>query len=238
MTAPAASALGVRLRVLAGSPDESGAQVVPDVVFGSPNDLDALRRLADGCDVVTFEHEHVFPEHLEELIADGVVVRPGPEALLYAQDKAAMRARLSEADVPCPRWLVVSSPDEVAGFAAEAGWPVVLKAARGGYDGRGVWVVGSATEAAEVLEGAADRGVRVVAEEHVAFVRELAAQVARSPHGQAVAYPVVETVQRQGICREVFAPAPGLPEHLAVAAQGIALQIAGLLDVTGIMAVE
>ncbi|WP_331271868.1 5-(carboxyamino)imidazole ribonucleotide synthase [Motilibacter aurantiacus] len=238
MTAPAAAALGVRLRVLAGSPDESAAQVVPDVVLGSPDDLDALRRLADGCDVVTFEHEHVPPAHLEALIADGVPVRPGPAALVHAQDKAVMRERLTAAGVPCPRWQVVASVDEVAGFAAEAGWPVVLKTARGGYDGRGVWVVGSAVEAAEVLEAAAARGVRVLAEEKVGFVRELSAQVARSPHGQAVAYPVVETVQRQGICREVFAPAPGLPTDAAVAAQEVALRIAGLLDMVGIMAVE
>ncbi|RKS71494.1 5-(carboxyamino)imidazole ribonucleotide synthase [Motilibacter peucedani] len=237
MTAPAAAALGVRLRVLAGSRDESAAQVVPDAVIGAADDLDALRRLAEGCDVVTFEHEHVRPEHLEALLAEGVVVRPGPQALLHAQDKAVMRARLTEAGLPCPRWAVVSSADEVAGFA-DGTWPVVLKAARGGYDGRGVWVVGSAAEAEPVLAELASRGVACLAEEKVEFVRELSAQVARSPHGQAVAYPVVQTLQLGGICREVVAPAPGLVDDEAVAAQDVALRIAGLLDVVGMMAVE
>ena len=237
MTAPAAAALGVRLRVLAASPDECATHVIPDVVLGRADDLDALRRLAEGCDVVTFEHEHVRADHLEALLAEGVVVRPGPTALLCAQDKAAMRTRLTAAGLPCPRWAVLSTAAQVAEFAGGT-WPVVLKAAKGGYDGRGVWVVDSVEDAEPVLASLAERGVQCVAEERVPFVRELSALVARSPHGQAVAYPVVETVQREGICREVYAPAPSLDVDEAVRAQDIGLQVAGLLGVVGVMAVE
>ncbi|HJR37435.1 MAG TPA: 5-(carboxyamino)imidazole ribonucleotide synthase, partial [Nocardioidaceae bacterium] len=141
--------------------------------------------------------------------------------------------------IPAPRHRRVETVDDIAAFAVETGgWPVVLKATRGGYDGKGVWVVGSPEECALPFETAAAAGVRVLAEEKVDFRRELSALVARSPSGQAAAYPVVESVQRNGVCHEVTAPAPGLAEELAVEAQQIALEVAGALDVTGILAVE
>jgi len=168
----------------------------------------------------------------------GVAVRPGPSALFHAQDKIHMRQALSDIDIPCPRWRVVAALDHVEEFAAETGWPVVLKTSRGGYDGRGVWVVESAAQAADVLAVPLADGAQWLAEERIAFVQELSAQVARSPHGQAVAYPVVRTVQANGICAEVVAPAPGLASSRAVEAQEIALRIARDLNVTGMLAVE
>ena len=238
MSAAPAAALGIGLRVLATSPDESAAQVIHDVVLGRHDDLDALKRLADGCDVITFDHEHVPPPYLEQLEAMGVAVRPGPSALFHAQDKIHMRQALTDIGVPCPRWRVVEAVDHVADFAESVGWPVVLKTSRGGYDGRGVWVVESVEQAAEVLAVPLGPGAEWLAEERIDFVQELSAQVARSPHGQAVAYPVVRTVQANGICAEVVAPAPGLPAERAVQAQEIALRIARDLNVTGMLAVE
>ncbi|HET9860715.1 MAG TPA: 5-(carboxyamino)imidazole ribonucleotide synthase [Nocardioidaceae bacterium] len=239
MMAQSAVGLGLPLRLLAEGPDVSAAQVVPDALVGDYRDLDTLRKVTEDCAVVTFDHEHVPTEHLHALAADGVACRPGPEALVHAQDKAVMRARLAGLDVPCPRNAVVSDADEVADFAASAGgFPVVLKTTRGGYDGKGVWVVGSPQECAVPFATAAAAGVRVLAEEKVDFRRELSALVARSPSGQAAAYPVVESVQRNGVCHEVTAPAPDLAEELAVEAQQIALEVAGALDVTGILAVE
>ena len=238
MSAAPAAALGIGLRVLANSPDESAAQVIHDVVIGPHDDLEALRRLAAGCDVVTFDHEHVPPAHLEQLEAMGVAVRPGPSALFHAQDKIHMRRALTDIGVPCPRWRVVSALDHVEEFAEETGWPLVLKTSRGGYDGRGVWVVESSAQAAEVLAVPLAAGAQWLAEERIDFVQELSAQVARSPHGQAVAYPVVRTVQANGICAEVIAPAPGLAAARAVEAQEIALRIARDLNVTGMLAVE
>ncbi|WP_406296813.1 5-(carboxyamino)imidazole ribonucleotide synthase [Embleya sp. NBC_00888] len=235
MTHQAAIPLGARFRVLAASPSESAAQVVGDVVLGSEDDLADLRRFAQGCDVVTFDHEQVPTALLEALEADGVAVRPSPKALVHAQDKGVMRARLAEIGVPCPRNRIVTDPADVAAFAAEVGgWPVVLKTTRGGYDGKGVWIVRGEDEAAVPFAA----GVPVLAEEKVDFTRELAACVVRSPHGQAVAYPVVESIQVDGVCREVIAPAPDLAEERAVRAQRIALSIAGELDVTGHLAVE
>ncbi len=239
MMAQAAVPLGVPLRLLAEGPEVSAAQVVPDTLVGDYRDLETLRKVAERCSVVTFDHEHVPTEHLRTLTAEGHACRPGPDALVHAQDKAVMRSRLSALGVPCPRHRVVGDPAEAEGFAGSVGgFPIVLKTTRGGYDGKGVWVAGSAAECAEPFEVAAASGVQILAEELVDFRRELSALVARSPSGQVAAYPVVESVQRDGICWEVVAPAPGLDADLAVAAQQIAMTVAGALDVTGILAVE
>jgi len=238
MSAAPAAALGIGLRVLAASAVESAAQVIHDVALGRHDDLEALRRFAQGCDVVTFDHEHVPPAHLEQLEAMGVAVRPGPAALFHAQDKIHMRQALTDIGIPCPRWAVVTTTAEVEAFADEVGWPVVLKTSRGGYDGRGVWVLESANEVPAVLDSPLAAGAQWLAEQRIDFVQELSAQVARSPHGQAVAYPVVRTLQANGICAEVVAPAPGLVAARAVQAQDIALRIARDLNVTGMLAVE
>ncbi|MBN3929100.1 5-(carboxyamino)imidazole ribonucleotide synthase [Streptomyces verrucosisporus] len=245
MTHEAGIPLGIRFKLLSDTPQDSAAQVVRDVVVGDYRDLDTLRDFARGCDVITFDHEHVPTEHLRALEAEGIPVRPGPDALVHAQDKGVMRARLSEIGIPCPRHRIVADPADVARFAREGaaregaareeeGRPVVLKTVRGGYDGKGVWVVSSEAEAAEPFRA----GVPVLAEEKVDYVRELAANVVRSPHGQAVAYPVVESIQVDGVCDTVIAPAPGLSPELSAHAQEMALTIARELGVIGHLAVE
>lgn len=234
MMAEPAAALGIPLRLLAEAPGVSAAQVIPDQRVGDHRDLDDLRAVTAGCAAVTFDHEHVPTEHLHALQDAGLAVRPGPEALVHAQDKAVMRRRLGELGVPCPRNAVVATPADVEAF----GLPCVLKTTRGGYDGKGVWFVRSADDLAEPFATAEAGGVQLLAEELVDFRRELSAIVARSPSGQAAAYPVVATVQQDGICHEVVAPAPDLDPELAVAAQQTALRIAGELGVTGVLAVE
>ncbi|MFM9371580.1 5-(carboxyamino)imidazole ribonucleotide synthase [Streptomyces sp. Da 82-17] len=237
MTHEAGIPLGIRFKLLSDTPQDSAAQVVSDVVIGDYRDLDTLREFARGCDVITFDHEHVPTEHLRALEADGIPVRPGPDALVHAQDKGVMRARLDALGAPCPRHRIVSDPQDAVAFAEEGeGFPVILKTVRGGYDGKGVWFVRSADDAA--LAEPFKAGVPVLAEEKVAFVRELAANVVRSPHGQAVAYPVVESQQVDGVCDTVIAPAPGLSEELAGRAQELALRIADELGVVGHLAVE
>jgi 5-(carboxyamino)imidazole ribonucleotide synthase len=234
MMAQPAIALGLPLRLLAEAEGVSAAQVIPDHLVGDYTDLPTLRKITDGAAVVTFDHEHVPTAHLHALADAGVAVRPGPEALVHAQDKAVMRRRLAELDVPCPRNAVVTSTADVEAF----GFPCVLKTTRGGYDGKGVWVVRTADESRVAFDAAAAADVEVLAEELVDFRRELSALVARSPSGQAAAYPVVASTQLDGICHEVVAPAPDLAPALAGQAQEIALRIAGALDVTGILAVE
>jgi len=237
MTHQAAIALGQSLRVLAQTPADGAALVAADVRYGEHTDLDALRAFAEGCDVVTFDHEHVPQEHIRTLAAEGVTLHPPADALRYAQDKRLMRERLTELGAPVPRWAPVESAGDLAVFGAEVGWPVVLKAARGGYDGRGVWIV-DAEAAGPLAEELLAAGTPLIVEEKVALRRELAVQVARSPFGQVAAYPVVETVQRDGICVEVLAPAPDLNADLAVAAQQLAIDLATSLGVVGLLAVE
>ena len=239
MMAQAAIGLGVPIRLLAEGPEVSAAQVVRDPVVGDYRDLETLRSVSEDCAVVTFDHEHVPTDHLHALAEEGHACRPGPEALVHAQDKSVMRARLDALGVPSPRHRVVATPEEAADFAAAGrGFPIVLKITRGGYDGKGVWVVSSPEECADAFAVAASTDVAILAEEKVDFRRELSALVARSPSGQVAAYPVVESVQRDGICWEVVAPAPGLDPALAREAHGIAMRVAAELGVTGILAVE
>ena len=234
-----AIALGIGLRVLATSIQESAAQVVRDVRLGRHDVLEDVLAFAEGCDVITFDHEHVPAEILHELEARGYQVRPGSSALAHAQDKIVMREALTAAGLPCPRWMVANSVDDAATFGESVGWPFIAKTSRGGYDGRGVWVIEDTASFAQLFDSTPRAyGVRWLLEERVDFDCELSAQVARSPHGQAVAYPVVRTVQTNGICTEVVAPAPGLSDDLAVEAQSIALTVAGDLGVVGMLAVE
>jgi 5-(carboxyamino)imidazole ribonucleotide synthase len=238
MTHQAAVALGQSLRVLAATATDAAALVAPDVVIGSHQDLTTLRRFAQGCDVLTFDHEHVPTEHLRALVAEGVRVYPGPDALRHAQDKLVMRRTLAGLGLPVPPFREVIQPADAVAFGAEQGWPCMLKAARGGYDGRGLWVLGNPEAGRRVVAELLAAGTPLLVEQCVAMRRELAVLVARSPFGQGAAWPVVQTVQRDGICVEVLAPAPRLDAGLAQAAQQLALRIAGELGVVGVLAVE
>jgi len=239
MTHQAAIALGQTLRVLAASPQDPAARVTPDVVHGDPDDVDALRELARGCSAVTFDHEGV-PQHVLAVLAEaGVPLHPSPSAQVHAQDKLVMRRRLSALGLPVPPFTEVTSPQDVRAFGDEHGLPVVLKAVRGGYDGRGVWFLRSTGPDTDAL--VADllaAGTPLMAESAVPMRRELAAQIARSEFGQAAVWPVVETVQVDGQCARVFAPAPGLPAERSAEAQRIALRVAEQLGVTGLLTVE
>ena len=262
-----ASALGVHLRALVEAPDGSAAQVMPDAPVGRVDDAGAVRDLlqpkqgeqpqdlADAA-VLTFEHEHQDHALLQQLAAQGVSVQPSAQALLYARDKLEMRRAMTRLELPQPAWRPVSQPAEVLEFALQHGWPVVLKTPQGGYDGHGVLLVNDAAElengeAAKWFKALADGagvggggslgGAQVsclLVEQAVNFTRELAALVARNPSGQVEAWPVVETVQVEGMCDTVLAPAPGLKPATAALAQQVAKRVASELEVTGVLAVE
>ena len=262
-----ASALGVHLRALVEAPDGSAAQVMPDAPVGRPDDAGAVhdllqpkrgeqpQDLADAA-VLTFEHEHQDHALLQQLAAQGVSVQPSAQALLYARDKLEMRRAMTRLELPQPAWRPVSQPAEVLEFAVQHGWPVVLKTPQGGYDGHGVLLVNDAAElengeAAKWFKALADGagvggggslgGAQVsclLVEQAVNFTRELAALVARNPSGQVEAWPVVETVQVEGMCDTVLAPAPGLNPATAALAQQVAKRVASELEVTGVLAVE
>jgi 5-(carboxyamino)imidazole ribonucleotide synthase len=237
MIAPAVE-LGVELRVLAEEPGMAAALAATSV--GDYRDADTVLAFAQEVDVLTFDHEHVPQDVLAELVDAGVAVHPGPEALRYAQDKLLMRARLAELGMPQPDWAAVSNADDLQAFLDAHGGSAVVKTPRGGYDGKGVRVVSAATEADDWFAALAEdaRGGALLVEELVDFSRELAQQVARRPSGEVRAYPVVETVQRDGVCAEVIAPAPHVSERLLEVAAQIGTAIAEGLGVVGMLAVE
>lgn len=230
MMIPPAIELGIGIRVLAEDPGSSAALAATAV--GDHRDAEAVLAFAAGADVVTFDHEHVPQEVLARLVAAGIPVRPGPSALELAQDKIVMRERLTALGAPVPQWAVVSDGAELAAFLDAHTGAAVVKTPRGGYDGKGVRVVHAAEEAADwFAEGP------LLAEELVDFRRELAQLVARRPSGEVVAWPLVETLQVDGVCAEVTAPAPG-SASLQEPARDLAVSIADGLDVTGVLAVE
>jgi 5-(carboxyamino)imidazole ribonucleotide synthase len=231
MMIPAAVALGIELRVLAETPDSSAR--LATTAIGDGRDIDAVLSFAQGCDVITFDHEHVPQQVLAAMVAAGVAVNPGPHALLYAQDKLAMRERLSELGVPQPDWARVHSATELAQFLADHGGRAVVKTPRGGYDGKGVRMVDDAHGADDWLADGP-----VLAEERVLFERELAQLIARRPSGETRPWPLFETVQRDGVCAEVIAPARGATPAVHSAALAIATTVAHGLEVTGVLAVE
>ncbi len=224
MVAPA-TALGVDLILFAASPNDSGAQITHHVV-GDYTDFEELKKFAELCDVVTFEHELVPLSVIRGLEAAGVRVYPPAHAFVYSQDKAQMREKLNS--YPSPRWKIVTTTSEVETY------PVIAKALTGGYDGRGVWKITSQEELLQLLTS----HPKVLIEELISFDSEIAVMVARSPHGQATTWSPTETVQENGICTLTISPAPTISSELAERAQKLALDIAAEVGVVGVMAVE
>jgi 5-(carboxyamino)imidazole ribonucleotide synthase len=231
MMVPPAIALGLDIRVLSQNAGESAAIAVTEL--GDHRNLEDVLRFARGVDVLTFDHEHVPQEVLLALVEAGVNVQPGPDALLYAQDKLRMRERLAELGIPQPEWARIETAAELDGFIASNGGRAVVKTPRGGYDGKGVRVVSAASEVEDWLADSP-----LLAEELVEFQRELAQLVARRPSGDLAAWPVVESIQRDGVCAEVIAPAPSSGGSIADMAEQIATTVAQSLGVTGVLAVE
>jgi len=232
MTQRAAIDLGVHLEVLAARHDDPAVLAGAGHRVGDPADLDALLALAADVDVVTLDHELVPNEHLVALREAGHAVHPSPEAVRYAQDKLHARTGLQGLGFPIPAFAEVHDVAAVHAFAEQHRWPVVLKAQRGGYDGRGVVVVADAAELGDELPPG-----EWLVEEHLDLAIELAVVVARRPSGDHVVYPVVETVQEDGICRELVMPGR-VDADVGDRAVGLAGDIVDAIDGTGIVAVE
>lgn len=234
MTQQAAIALGVELRVLAQSERDPAVLAGCPFVLGSPGEEAAVRALAEGADAVSFDHEQVPVELLRALQSQGLPLEPRPQAMLFAQDKHHQRRELAQLGLPVPPFALTRSRREVESFAAEHGWPLVAKAPRGGYDGRGVWLLEDPAQAAGVLEST-DEGLLL--EPHLRIELELAVLVARSRSGETASYAPVQTVQREAMAREILAPAQ-IDAGTAERARELALEIARAIDATGVVALE
>ncbi|HEU0164466.1 MAG TPA: 5-(carboxyamino)imidazole ribonucleotide synthase [Thermomicrobiales bacterium] len=237
MMAQAAIPLDIELVLLAADASDGAAKVVPNVIVGSPDDPAALRALADVVDVMTFDHELVEPELLAALEADGVAIWPSAATMALAQNKRRQRAELGAAGFPVPAFANVDSLDDLLAFGAAHRWPVAVKASRGGYDGRGVWIVRDDVQARAVWNEAQEHGTILLVEEFLQLEREFAVIVARNPSGESIVYPVIETVQRNGVCNELHVPLVA-DNALLVGAQEIAERIAATIGAVGILAVE
>lgn len=237
MMAQAAIPLDIKLVVLAASPNDGAAKVIRDVIVGSPDDPDKIRELANQVDVLTFDHELVDTELLAELEAEGHTVWPSSATMALAQNKRRQRAELSAIGLPSPAFANVETAEDVIAFGTEYGWPVVLKASRGGYDGRGVWMIDRPDDVAAVFTEATAAGLTLLVEERVALDLELAVLTARRPNGDIAIWEPIETVQRNGMCNELVVPVKAEPKVVAEAVR-IARKIVEHVQPVGVMAIE
>ncbi len=237
MTIQAAIPLAIPIRLLADRADDGAAKISPDVTIGSANDFAALEAFSAQCDVMTFDHELVPFEHLLQLESAGRTLYPSAATMALAQNKRLQRERFSAAGLPVPPFRMIEQSSELVKFGRLLGWPVVLKAARGGYDGRGVWIAADEGSGLALCDELLSRGVEVLAEQWVPIDKEVAILVARRPGGETAVYPLVETVQVDGMCRELVAPA-AVSDEITAEAHRIAEVVAGIAGVVGILAVE
>lgn len=233
MMQPAAIALGLNLQVLAETENSSAHQAV--TMVGDYTNLETLKSFAKTVDVITFDHEHVPVSHLKQLEDDGVLVRPGSAALIHAQNKLIMRQAMERLDLPQPSWQEIKSEKDLADFLAQHK-EAVVKTPIGGYDGKGVRVVSATQQVSDWLANLESFGGSLLAEQKINFTRELSQLSARNPSGDFTTWPLVQTIQKDGVCSEVIAPAPGsIRQEIA---SKIAQTIAEGLGVTGVLAVE
>lgn len=233
MMIPEAIALGLEIKVFAEQEGMS-ASIATETV-GDYTEAEELGWFADGVDVITFDHEHVPVQALQQLERVGVSVQPPSKALIFAQNKLFMRQRLSDAGLPMPKWLEVKTKEELEVFIKENDGKVIVKTPIGGYDGKGVRVITSAEDVSDWFERLAALGGSLLAEQLVEFDSEIAVISARRPSGEWKAWPAVQTIQKNGVCSQVIAPAPKVDQDQALE---IARKISEQLEVTGVMAVE
>ncbi|NWJ96599.1 MAG: 5-(carboxyamino)imidazole ribonucleotide synthase [Chloroflexi bacterium] len=237
MTVEAASRLNFKVAILEAEAESPAGQIAAFEIVGHWSELEALEKLVQACEVITLENEFVDAEVLQRLEASGRPVYPSALTLALVQDKARQKQTLAGAGLPVPAFAAVSSPEEVLSFGANYGWPLVLKARRNGYDGRGNYTLRLPTEIAEGFERLGWPERTLLVEQYVPFVRELAVMVVRGKEGATGVYPVVETIQKHHICHSVTAPAELAPE-IAAEATRIARQAIEAIAGVGVFGVE
>lgn len=220
MTALAGLELGCDVVVLERNNYSPAANLASHSIVGDWNSPEALIKLASQVDVVTLENEFVPAKSLRALEECGYHLYPTSRSVELVQDKLVQKQTLAAAGLPVPRFEGVASQAEVAAAGERLGWPLLLKARRNAYDGKGNATLRSASQipaAWEQLGGNAGRELFV--EAFCDFSNELAVMITRGRNGESITYPVVETIQRDHICHVVKAPAPVSAELAARAAE-------------------
>ncbi len=237
MLIEAATPLDIEIALLPASPADGAARIWPETAMGSPDDAETVAAFARACDVVTFDHELVPDPVLSRLESEGIDLAPSADTMRIAQNKQRQREIFAAAGLPQPKHRICRSVEETTEAARDIGFPVIVKAAQGGYDGRGVWRVEEDASLAEVAGHLAEQSIVMVIEECVSLDRELAILIARDRRGDAAVYPLVETVQLDGICRQINLDR-AIDQELSTAATAIAIAIAERVGLIGILAVE
>ncbi len=235
MMAFAARRMGLHIAVLDPDPDSPAAQVADRHVVGDFRDPVKIHELAQGCDVITVEIEHVETDTLDALERDGVSVQPSPRTIRLIQDKLTQKLHLASKGIPVAAFRETPDIDAIRAAGEAFGYPFMLKSRYLAYDGRG----NAAIRSPEDLETGMARlnSQSLYAEKWVPFEKELAVMVVRSRDGQTLAYPVVETHHEDSILRTVLVPAP-IPADVARHAKDIAERAVATLDGAGIFGVE
>lgn len=232
--------LDLDIRVLGGASDDPALRVVPSAEIGDPRDVDVLRSFAEGVDVITFDHELIDIGAVITLEGEGRLLRPGSRALSVAIDKRNQHRVFGELGIEQPTTNIVTGVDQLRAITSEQQFPLIVKHASGGYDGRGVQLVERQDQLDQLIDsidpGSAAECAFIV-QPKVAIDLEVAVQVVRSVDGEIVSYPVVRTVQEDGICRMVHVPAD-IPIEIDHQAVDAAIRLAHHLDVVGVLAVE
>jgi 5-(carboxyamino)imidazole ribonucleotide synthase len=239
MMAIAAKHLNIELTVQASSPDDSAVTVADRVIYGKVDDASATAKLAEHCQVITFENEFVDLVALQKLI-DGTGERrllflPKLATLAISVDKLNQRQHFREHHIPTPEFYSVETELELLEAAEKLSYPLVLKARRHGYDGKGTWVIADEIELRSAWESM--HQVPAIAEAFIPFERELAVIAARSESGEITIYPVVETLQTNQVCRRTIAPAR-VNSTISKKVETIAQKIVTTLDAIGIFGIE
>ncbi len=232
MMAMAAARLDLDLIVQTPNPTDPALALVEQGIFAPVADVAATGQLSDRASVITFENEFVDLDGLQVLADRGVCFRPSLASLRPLLDKYEQRQTLARLGLPTPQFGPLTTPEAIA---ADYGFPVVVKARRHGYDGRGTFIVKDEAQLRDLWPNW--RLEDLLVEAFIPFERELAVMVARGLGGEVRLYPVVETVQVDQVCRRVFAPA-AIPESVVSEVGAIATTLITALDVVGICGIE
>ncbi len=231
----AAKKLGFYVTIIDPTPASPAGQVADKQIIAIYNDEKAIRELASASDYLTFEIELANADILDEFSRKGIRVNPSAATLGTIKDKLRQNEFLKKSNIPVADFTRVDSRDDILKAAKKFGYPFLLKARFGAYDGRGNALIENEKYIDEGLEKLS--GKKLYVEKFVPFIKELSVVAARDIKGNIVEYPVVETIHKNNICHTVIAPAP-IDKKLSEKAKKLAYRVMDHLQGAGVFAIE
>ncbi len=237
MTALPAIALGCQIIILERTENTPSSSLAAEILYGDWDDPVNLLNLADKVDVVSLENEFIDANSLQALEQAGHQLYPSSTTISLVQDKLIQKRALSDVGIAVAPFAAIDSPEDIKQQAEQLGWPLVLKARRNGYDGKGNATLMSAADIDDAWAKLDGDNRELYVEGFCDFAGELAVMVTRGANGEMVNYPVVESVQKDHICHIVKAPAR-IDDALANAAIDLARKAVTTIDGVGSIGVE